>query len=84
MFPPQNIFALNQRGIAKAILKNNRGAIDDYTKAIEIYPEFADAYYDRGNAKLRIGQKDSGCLDLSKAGELGHEKAYDAIKAWCQ
>ncbi len=26
---------------------------------------------------------DEGCLDLSKAGELGHGNAYRAIKEFC-
>jgi len=27
-----------------------------------------------------LGQKDSGFLDLSKAGELGFDKAYEAME----
>jgi len=27
-----------------------------------------------------LDQKDSGCLDLSKAGELGFDKAYEAME----
>ncbi|MDA2919073.1 tetratricopeptide repeat protein [Desulfobacterota bacterium AH_259_B03_O07] len=60
-----------------------RGAIKDYTKAIEINPKDAEVYYGRGLTKLYLGQKDSGCLDLSKAGELGYFKAYDFIKQYC-
>ena len=41
------------------------------------------AYYNRGLAKIQLGQKDSGCLDLSKAGELGYVEAYEAIKQYC-
>jgi len=41
------------------------------------------AYYHRGLAKILLGQKDNGCLDLSKAGELGSAKAYEAIKNFC-
>lgn len=43
-----------------------------------------DAYYWRGLAKIELGRKESGCLDLSKAGELGLKEAYDAIKKYCQ
>jgi len=46
-------------------------------------PNYTDAYYGRGLAKIRLGQKDDGCLDLSKAGELGHAEAYEAIKENC-
>ena len=57
--------------------------MEDYNKAIEINPEFVEAYYSRGLAKIGLGQKESGCLDLSKAGELGYSKAYESIKKYC-
>ena len=44
----------------------------------------ADAYYYRGLAKIILHQKDNGCLDLSKAGELGFYQAYDEIKKYCK
>jgi len=71
------------RGLAKAKLGDYKGAISDYNKAIELNPKLADAYYDRGVVKLLLGQKDSGCLDLYKAGELGFDKAYEVIKEYC-
>ena len=40
-------------------------------------------YINRGLAKLGLGQKDSGCLDFSKAGELGYSEAYQSIKEYC-
>jgi hypothetical protein len=44
----------------------------------------AEEYLNRGIAKINLGQKDSGCLDLSEAGEMGVLKAYDLIKECCQ
>ncbi len=41
------------------------------------------AYYGGGVSKIYINQKDSGCLDLSKAGEMGYTDAYDTIKEYC-
>ncbi len=70
-------------GNAKADLEDYKGAIQDYNKAIELNPDLAEAYYNRGVAKIFLGQKDDGCLDLSKAGELGHAEAYEAIKENC-
>ncbi len=52
-------------------------------KLTEINPNFTDAYHDRGFATLLLRQKDSGCLDLSKAGELGHAEAHEAFKEYC-
>jgi hypothetical protein len=34
--------------------------------------------------KIELNQKDGGCLDLSKAGELGYSEAYDKIQQYCQ
>jgi len=70
-------------GYAKSGLKDYKGAIQDLNKAIELNPKFADAYINRGIAKITSGQKDDGCLDLSKAGELGYAEAYEAIKEYC-
>ena len=70
-------------GYSKHKLKDYSGAIADYTKAIEIDPNKSSAYYGRGLSKLVLGQKDSGCLDLSKAGELGYGQAYEVIKEHC-
>jgi len=80
---PNYTDAYISRGNAKADFKDYRGAIQDYTKAIELNPNIANAYYHRGLAKILSGQKDDGCLDLSKAGELGHAEAYEAIKENC-
>ncbi len=71
------------RGHAKEKLQGYRGAIADYTKAIEINPRDAVAYAKRGPVKIELGQIDSGSLDLSKAGELGYHKAYDLIRKHC-
>ena len=70
------------RGLSKNHLEDYRGCIADMTKAIEIEP-FGKAYLSRGVAKIIIGQKESGCLDLSKAGELGEEEAYNGIRKLC-
>ena len=43
----------------------------------------ARSYLLRGIAKLKLNQKESACLDFSKAGELGDVDAYEAIKNFC-
>ena len=60
-----------------------KGAIADFGKAVEIEPKFAEAYYNRGLTYIFIKEKETGCLDLSKAGELGIQKAYAVIKKYC-
>jgi len=73
----------NNRGVAKESLKDYSGAIVDYTTAIKLDPEVPVRYYNRGRAKIINNQKESGCLDLSKAGELGDPDAYEAIRSFC-
>ena len=71
------------RGNAKYDLQDFRGAIQDYSKAIELDPSYAKAYYNRGDTKYFLNDIDGACLDWSKAGELGYYDAYDRIKEYC-
>ena len=47
------------------------GAISDYNKAIEINPNFAEAYYNRAITKYYMGNYIGACEDAKKAGILG-------------
>ena len=58
-------------------------AINQYTKALEIYPALKEAYFNRGLVLIFLKDKEKGCIDLSKAGELGVEDAYSVIKKYC-
>lgn len=55
-------------------------AIEDYTRAIGMDANLAEAYYNRGLARLAFKQQQEGIDDLSKAGELGLYQAYSIIK----
>ena len=46
------------------------GAIEDYTQAIELDPKFAEAYFNRGNAKHSSGDYAGAIEDYTKAIEL--------------
>jgi tetratricopeptide (TPR) repeat protein len=81
---PKAFYSYFKRGNAKYLLQDYFGAIFDYTKDLENYPKDEASYYNRGLAYIYIHQINSGCMDLSKAGELGDAKAYDAIKKYCQ
>ena len=58
-------------------------AIKDCNFALQ-FTELPVAYYFRGLAKVNLGDKMGGCLDLSKAGEQGYQDAYLIIKKYCQ
>jgi tetratricopeptide (TPR) repeat protein len=77
------IEAYYNRGKAKQYLQAYEDAINDCTKIIQINSKNVDAYYMRGILRINFGDLKNGCLDLSKAGELGDLKAYEAIKEKC-
>lgn len=55
-------------------------AYEDYTRAIELEPNMGEAYYNRGLVQIFMKDTRKGCMDLSKAGELGILSAYDILK----
>jgi tetratricopeptide (TPR) repeat protein len=73
----------NARGGSKSALKNYPDAILDFSKAIEINPKEGRYYVGRGLARIGNDERDLGCRDFSKAGELGYESAYELISDWC-
>lgn len=63
--------------------KDYAGAIAEYTRAIEIDADYAEAYYLRALAKYASGEKDGCCSDLSKASLLGYKNASEKMKELC-
>ena len=59
-------------------------SIENYTKAISLYPYMGDAYFNRGLVLIYLKDKEKGCIDLSRAGELGVSEAYGVIKKYCE
>ena len=51
-------------------LKDYKGAIRDYDKAIELDSKYAEAYFERGRCKHWTGDKKGAILDLKKAEDL--------------
>jgi tetratricopeptide (TPR) repeat protein len=60
-------------------------ALENYNKAIQYSPDETLSYLNRGRLKLfHLSDKEGGCLDFSKAGELGSTEAYELIKMFCK
>ena len=55
------------RGELFGNLKRHQEAIADYTQAITINPQYADAYYNRGVAKSALGDKAGAIADYNQA-----------------
>jgi len=78
----------NIRGQAKYRLQDFEGAIADFSRVIKSWSGGKDqkskAFFWRGLVKIDLGQKESGCLDLSKAASLGYAMAYELKDIYCQ
>src|SRR6266487_3273790 len=58
---------LFDRGTRKAKSGDHRGAIEDFTKALEIAPNDAEAYYHRGLSRGKTGNPKGAIEDFTGA-----------------
>ena len=79
---PKNPHILYDRAYIYATMKEYSSAIVDYTAAIQLNPNFAEAYFNRGLTRIFAGNTAEGIIDLSKAGELGIYDAYSIMKRY--
>lgn len=59
-------------------------SIEEYNEAIRLYPTMGEGYYNRGLVLIFLKDREKGCIDLSRAGELGVKDAYSVIKKYCK
>ena len=57
-----------------------KGAIADYNAAIRLKPDFARAYYNRGETKGKLGRLSEARSDLQIAGELAEQIGDTSLK----
>ncbi len=69
---------LNDRGVANVRLGETKLALEDYNRAIELFPEYPVAYNNRGNLLLALGQYGEATKDFDRAIVLapGYAAAY--------
>lgn len=77
---PKNVYAVFNKGNMFMLQDDYTSAISCYTNAINEKPDFGEAYYNRGMMYFKLGNKDRGMADLSKAGELGIMSSYNVLK----
>lgn len=70
---------LLREGTEKVALGKHEDGIKDFTRAIELLPDFAKAYTFRGSAKFDLGDWDGAYDDYSKAIEIDptYAEPYD-------
>lgn len=79
---PLNSYLYYNRGNLYALRGDYQRAIADYSQALALNQDLAEAYYNRGLAKIFAKHVAEGIEDLSKAGELGLYQAYSVIKKY--
>ncbi|HYY06246.1 MAG TPA: tetratricopeptide repeat protein, partial [Candidatus Limnocylindria bacterium] len=67
--------ALVNRGVARARLGDLDGAIEDYTRALELVPGDADILFDRGQAWAAKGEYPRAVADFTRAAETDPRRA---------
>lgn len=80
---PQNSELRKNRGNLQLLFGLHRKAIDDYTQAIALDENYAEAHYNRALAFFLIYDKISGCADLDKSIDLGYEIATRTRDYFC-
>jgi tetratricopeptide (TPR) repeat protein len=70
---------LSDRGVVYARLNQPKLAIDDYNRAVQLYPEYAAVYNNRGNTLLSLGLVKEALKDFDRAIMLapGYAAAYN-------
>ena len=64
---PNCAMAYNNRGNLRNIKGNMQGALDDCSKAIELYPKYYTAYFGRGVIKANMGDNMGAIKDYDEA-----------------
>tara|TARA_Y100001968_G_C18819714_1_gene464018 strand:+ start:86 stop:469 length:384 start_codon:yes stop_codon:yes gene_type:complete len=73
---PKNEESLIRRGLLREKF-NPLGALDDYTKAIDVNQKNANVLYFRSRVKYKLGDKSSAISDLEKSISIDPETTGD-------
>jgi clan AA aspartic protease (TIGR02281 family) len=81
--PKESAISHFMEGNWKQSLGNYFGAIDEYSKAIQLNPLFFEAYYNRGLAKYEVDSYTSAIDDYMKAIEIypSYSDVYNGLSA---
>jgi Flp pilus assembly protein TadD len=63
------------------MLGNYQQAINDYNKVVELNPQYAAAYHNRGIAYARIGNTQQAMENFKIAARLGFKGAQDILRS---
>lgn len=70
----------NNRGNVRLALNNARAAIDEYSRAIRLQPNYADAYYNLGLAQQALNNRPEAIRNLQRAATLYQSQDKEALQ----
>ena len=79
-YDKHNFEAYYYRGCAKVNEKRYKDAISDFEKAVEIKPDYADAYFNLGRTYYLMNEEDKACEYYKLADKYGRPNMEDYLK----
>ena len=79
-YDKHNFEAYYYRGCAKVNEKRYKDAISDFEKAVEIKPDYADAYFNLGRTYYLMNVEDKACEYYKLADKYGRPNMEDYLK----
>lgn len=79
--PDPSLYKL--RGNTFLLLGNYLAAEMDYTTAIELQPDFAEAYYNRGIARILSYNRPDACDDFEQSARMGYNRGLEQMQYLC-
>ena len=77
---PEMPIAYYNKGVLMIDRQDYTSALSAFNQAIELNPTFGEAFYNRGFVYFKLGNREKGAADVSKAGELGVVPSYNLLK----
>jgi tetratricopeptide (TPR) repeat protein len=75
--------AYTARGQVKAQLSKFQDALKDYDRAVELKPDFGNAYFNRATVHYIMGDNNAACADWKIANDLGVPNTEETLKMLC-
>ena len=79
-YDKNNFEAYYYRGCAKVNEKKYQEAIADFEKAVELKPDYADAYFNLGRTYYLLNDEDKACENYKLAAQYGRPNLEDYLK----
>lgn len=79
-YDKHNYEAYYYRGCARVNAQKYDGAIDDFEKAVELKPDYADAYFNMGRVYYIQNDEDKACECYKLAAKYGRPNLDDYLR----